>query len=158
MNREPRPLNIELLGSLSASLCQTPVTPSARKQRQVLALLALNAGRVVTVPALAGELWADRPPHGCATTPQTYHHHPPSRGPVTCAPGPAVARPGFRKHELVGARLWRMNPGRAQDGAGWQRQPGRSGKHESPVRDKGGFADLLIYPEISPSQWRHAAM
>lgn len=72
MNREARPLNIELLGSLSASLSQTPVTPSAPKQRQVLALLALNAGRVVTVPMLIEEMWGNHPPRSYATTLQTY--------------------------------------------------------------------------------------
>jgi len=72
VNREPRPLSIGLLGQLSAQLDQTPVTPSAPKQRQVLALLALNPGRVVTVPTLIEELWGDRPPRSYATTLQTY--------------------------------------------------------------------------------------
>jgi DNA-binding SARP family transcriptional activator len=44
----------------------------APKQRQVLALLALNAGRVVTVPTLIEELWGERPPRSYATTLQTY--------------------------------------------------------------------------------------
>jgi SARP family transcriptional regulator, regulator of embCAB operon len=72
MCRNPRPLSIDLLGPLSARLGQTPVTPSAPKQRQVLALLALNAGRVVTVPTLIEELWGDCPPRSYATTLQTY--------------------------------------------------------------------------------------
>ena len=72
MNRDPRPLKIELLGPLSASLSQTSVTPSAPKQRQVLVLLALNAGRVVTVPTLIEEIWGDHPPRSYATTLQTY--------------------------------------------------------------------------------------
>ncbi|MEJ8644325.1 AfsR/SARP family transcriptional regulator [Streptomyces sp. MS1.HAVA.3] len=70
--QRPGPLSIGLLGSLSLHLDQTPVTASAPKQRQVLALLALNAGRVVTVPALIEELWGDRPPRSHATTLQTY--------------------------------------------------------------------------------------
>jgi SARP family transcriptional regulator, regulator of embCAB operon len=72
MNRDPGPLKIELLGPLSASLSQTSVTPSAPKQRQVLVLLALNAGRVVTVPTLIEEIWGDHPPRSYATTLQTY--------------------------------------------------------------------------------------
>jgi DNA-binding SARP family transcriptional activator len=72
VNRDPGPLSIGLLGPLSLRLDQRPVTPSAPKQRQVLALLALNAGRVVTVPTLIEELWADRPPRSYATTLQTY--------------------------------------------------------------------------------------
>src|SRR5690242_21230409 len=65
-------LTIGLLGPLSAHLNGKPVTPSAAKQRQVLALLALNAGRVVTVPTLIEELWGDNPPRSYSTTLQTY--------------------------------------------------------------------------------------
>lgn len=72
MNRDPRPLSIGLLGPLSVRLNQTPVATSAPKQRQVLALLALNAGRVVTLPMIIEELWGDRPPRSYATTSQTY--------------------------------------------------------------------------------------
>lgn len=72
MNRDHGLLSVGLLGPLSLRLDQAPVTPSAPKQRQVLALLALNAGRVVTVPTLIEELWGDRPPRSYATTLQTY--------------------------------------------------------------------------------------
>jgi DNA-binding winged helix-turn-helix (wHTH) protein len=65
-------LGITLLGSLSLRLDGTPVVASAPKQRQVLALLALNVGRVVTSSALIEELWGDRPPRSHATTLQTY--------------------------------------------------------------------------------------
>ena len=72
MNRNKRPLSIGLLGPLSLRLHEALVTPSAPKQRQVLGLLALNAGRVVTVPTLVEELWGDYPPRSYATTLQTY--------------------------------------------------------------------------------------
>ncbi|MEU8508824.1 AfsR/SARP family transcriptional regulator [Streptomyces brevispora] len=72
VGQQPGQLSVRLLGSLSLHLDETPVTASAPKQRQVLALLALNAGRIVTVPALIEELWADRPPRSHATTLQTY--------------------------------------------------------------------------------------
>jgi DNA-binding SARP family transcriptional activator len=72
MRSEPVQLSVGLLGPLSATLNGIQVTPSAPKQRQVLALLALNAGRVVTVPTLIEELWGDRPPRSYATTLQTY--------------------------------------------------------------------------------------
>ena len=72
MNRDPKPLMIGLLGPLSLRLHQMPVTTSAPKQRQVLALLALNAGRVVPIPTLIEELWGDCPPRSYATTLQTY--------------------------------------------------------------------------------------
>src|SRR5579859_8033204 len=65
-------ITIELLGSLTASLGSRTVTLNAAKQRQVLALLALNAGRVVTVSTLIEELWGDNPPRSYTTTLQTY--------------------------------------------------------------------------------------
>ncbi len=72
MNSQPAQLSVGLLGPLYADLSGVQVTPSAPKQRQVLALIALNAGRVVTVPTLIEELWGDRPPRSYATTLQTY--------------------------------------------------------------------------------------
>ena len=72
MNTEPIEIGIRLLGPFAAELNHRPVTPSAAKQRQIMALLALNAGRVVTVSALTEELWGDYPPLSSATTLQTY--------------------------------------------------------------------------------------
>jgi SARP family transcriptional regulator, regulator of embCAB operon len=68
-------ISIEMLGPFSAMLGTLQVAPRAAKQRQVLALLAVNAGRVVTVSALTEELWDDRPPRSSATTVQTYIFH-----------------------------------------------------------------------------------
>ncbi|HEX6521698.1 MAG TPA: AfsR/SARP family transcriptional regulator [Streptosporangiaceae bacterium] len=72
MNDEPGKIVFRLLGPLSICLNGTEVTPSATKQRQVIALLALNAGHVVTVPTLVEELWGASPPRSSATTLQTY--------------------------------------------------------------------------------------
>jgi SARP family transcriptional regulator, regulator of embCAB operon len=72
MNHEPGGMDVRLLGPLSVCLDHRPVTPSATKQRQILALLVLNAGRVATVPTLVEELWGDHPPRSWATTLQTY--------------------------------------------------------------------------------------
>jgi SARP family transcriptional regulator, regulator of embCAB operon len=68
-------ISIQLLGPLSAALGTRTITPNAAKQREILALLALNAGRVVTVSTLIEELWGDRPPRSSATTLQTYIFH-----------------------------------------------------------------------------------
>jgi DNA-binding SARP family transcriptional activator len=65
-------LNVQLLGPLSIRVNDQTVTPSATKQRKIIALLALNAGRVVTVPTLTDELWAGDPPATTVTTLQTY--------------------------------------------------------------------------------------
>jgi SARP family transcriptional regulator, regulator of embCAB operon len=72
MSCESGQLGIGLLGPLSVHFNHRPITPSAAKQRQVLALLALNAGRIVTISTLVEELWGDYPPRSYATTLQTY--------------------------------------------------------------------------------------
>ncbi|WP_285740036.1 AfsR/SARP family transcriptional regulator [Kitasatospora phosalacinea] len=46
--------------------------PSARKTKQVLALLLLNANHLVSVPTFIEELWDDKPPASAMTTLQTY--------------------------------------------------------------------------------------
>lgn len=88
MNDEAGRLTIRLLGPLSACLGRSPMTPTAGKQRQVLALLALNAGRVVTVTTLVEELWGDYPPRSYATTLQTYILQ--LRNALTAAAGPGT--------------------------------------------------------------------
>lgn len=72
MSTEPRDIRIQLLGPLVVRLNSIPVMPGAAKPRQILALLALNAGRVVRISTLAEELWGDRPPPSASTTMQTY--------------------------------------------------------------------------------------
>jgi DNA-binding SARP family transcriptional activator len=72
MSTVPADMRIELLGPLSVRIDHVPVMPAAAKPRQVLALLALNAGRVVTVSTLIEELWDDQPPPSALTTLQTY--------------------------------------------------------------------------------------
>jgi DNA-binding SARP family transcriptional activator len=68
-------IHVSMLGPLSAHLSDQPVTPTAAKQRQILALLALNSGRMVTVSTLVDELWGDDPPRSADTTLQTYILH-----------------------------------------------------------------------------------
>lgn len=75
MQVNPERISVQVLGPFGASLSGRTVTPSAAKQRQILALLALNAGRVVTVSTLAEELWGGAPPRSSATTLQTYVLH-----------------------------------------------------------------------------------
>lgn len=71
----PGGVTIHVLGTFSACAGSRAVTPKAAKQRQVLALLALNAGRIVPVTALIEELWGDRPPRSAPATLQTYVSH-----------------------------------------------------------------------------------
>ncbi|ANW21323.1 AfsR/SARP family transcriptional regulator [Streptomyces clavuligerus] len=65
-------MEIRVLGPLVAQLEHRSVVPSAAKPRQVLALLALHPGRVVTVSTLLDELWGDAPPRTAPATLQTY--------------------------------------------------------------------------------------
>ena len=65
-------MEIKILGPLAATLGGRSIVPSAHKPRQVLAVLALNAGRMVTTAALMEELWGTEPPRSAATTLQTY--------------------------------------------------------------------------------------
>ncbi len=65
-------ISVQVLGSFSASLRQQIVTPTAAKQRQVFALLALRSGQVVTTSTLAEELWGSSLPPSFVVTLQTY--------------------------------------------------------------------------------------
>ncbi|WP_117210708.1 AfsR/SARP family transcriptional regulator [Allorhizocola rhizosphaerae] len=65
-------MDIKVLGPLEAQVNGRSIAPSAAKPRQILALLALHVGRIVTVPALIEELWGMNPPRSALTTLQTY--------------------------------------------------------------------------------------
>ncbi len=65
-------MDIEVLGPLNIRLNGAPIVPSAGKPRQILALLALRAGRIVPVPTLMEEIWGSRIPRSAQTTLQTY--------------------------------------------------------------------------------------
>ncbi|MGK5627327.1 AfsR/SARP family transcriptional regulator [Streptomyces sp. URMC 123] len=65
-------MEIKVLGPLTAHERGVSVVPSAAKPRQILALLALQADHVVTVPTLMEEIWGEDVPRSAATTLQTY--------------------------------------------------------------------------------------
>ncbi|MFF7474108.1 BTAD domain-containing putative transcriptional regulator [Streptomyces sp. NPDC008092] len=65
-------MDIRLLGALDVRENGASIAPTAPKPRQLLALLALRADRVVSVPTLIEELWAGTPPRSARTTLQTY--------------------------------------------------------------------------------------
>src|SRR3954451_5278719 len=69
------PLEIRILGTLEVSRAGRPVTLGGPRQRAVLALLLLEANRLVSMDRLAEEVWAGHPPDGWATTLQTYVFH-----------------------------------------------------------------------------------
>lgn len=63
---------VELLGPLHVELNGASAVPTAVKPKQIMALLALNPGRVVPVPTLMEEIWGTKPPQTAVTTLQTY--------------------------------------------------------------------------------------
>ncbi|OKJ94665.1 MULTISPECIES: AfsR/SARP family transcriptional regulator [unclassified Streptomyces] len=65
-------MEIKVLGPLTAHEHGQSVVPTAAKPRQILALLALRADHVVTVPMLMEEIWGEDVPRSAATTLQTY--------------------------------------------------------------------------------------
>jgi SARP family transcriptional regulator, regulator of embCAB operon len=64
--------DIKLLGSMEATLGDVSIVPSGAKPRQLLALLALNAGTAVSASMLMSELWGQLPPRAASTTLHTY--------------------------------------------------------------------------------------
>lgn len=65
-------IEINVLGPLEVNVDGVSVVPTASKPSQLLATLALNAGRVVTVNTLTDEIWASRPPRSEVATLHTY--------------------------------------------------------------------------------------
>jgi DNA-binding SARP family transcriptional activator len=65
-------VEIKVLGPLEVAVAGNSIVPTASKPSQLLAMLALNAGRVVTVNALTDEIWESRPPRSGIPTLQTY--------------------------------------------------------------------------------------
>jgi SARP family transcriptional regulator, regulator of embCAB operon len=65
-------MDVRVLGPLSITRHGRDATPTARKQRQVLSLLLLNEGEVVSTDSLIREIWDLRPPRSVQTTLQTY--------------------------------------------------------------------------------------
>ena len=69
---EPLAVDISVLGPMEISIGGVSVVPTARKTRSLLALLAVNSGRIMTTSRIREELWAEDPPRSASTTLQTY--------------------------------------------------------------------------------------
>src|SRR5262245_20914489 len=63
---------IKVLGSLEVSVNGTSIVPNASKPRHLLAMLAMNVGKLVTSSTLIEELWANNAPRSAISTLQTY--------------------------------------------------------------------------------------
>ncbi|GAB3963652.1 AfsR/SARP family transcriptional regulator [Streptomyces sparsus] len=65
-------LSWQVLGALRATADGRDVTPTPPKVRQLLALLLARRNSVVSLTAIAGELWSGEPPRTATGTVQTY--------------------------------------------------------------------------------------
>jgi YD repeat-containing protein len=65
-------VELGVLGPLKVNLEDRSIVPSATKPRKVLALLLVNAGRMVPFSLIKRELWDDDEPSSSSTTLQTY--------------------------------------------------------------------------------------
>ena len=70
-----RSAEFSILGPLEVSRSGSVVPLGGPRQRAVLALLLLEANRVVSMDRLAEDIWSGHPPKGWATTVQTYVFH-----------------------------------------------------------------------------------
>ena len=68
-------MDLRLLGPTEARLDDGPLELGPRKQRAVLAMLALRPGRTVSVDRLAEGLWGEQPPSSAAKMVQHYVSH-----------------------------------------------------------------------------------
>src|SRR4051794_17045543 len=68
-------VDLRLLGPLEVRLGDGPIELGPRKQRAVLAMLALRAGRTVSVDALIEGLWGEEPPASAPKMVQLYISH-----------------------------------------------------------------------------------
>jgi YVTN family beta-propeller protein len=72
---QAEPAEFGILGPLEVARAGCVVPLGGPRQRAVLALLLLEANRVVSMDRLAEDVWGGRPPGGWATTLQTYVFH-----------------------------------------------------------------------------------
>jgi hypothetical protein len=69
------PVEFAVLGPLEVSRSGRAMPLGGPRQRAVLALLLLEANRVVSMDRLAEDVWGGHPPEGWVTTLQTYVSH-----------------------------------------------------------------------------------
>ena len=68
-------MDLRLLGPLEAHFEGRPIELGPRKQRAVLAMLALEPGRTVSTDRLVEGLWGDEPPASAPKMLQLYVSH-----------------------------------------------------------------------------------
>ncbi|MFP3991474.1 AfsR/SARP family transcriptional regulator [Streptomyces sp. E11-3] len=133
-------MEIKILGPLAARENGISVLPTAAKPRQILALLALQADHVVTVPTLMDEIWGEKIPRSAATTLQTYILQ--LRRKIAAA---LDGDPGREAKDVLvtqhGGYLLQVQPGQV-DVQEFE-QLAASGRHAHEVGDHGVASELL---------------
>ncbi|GAB2928216.1 MULTISPECIES: AfsR/SARP family transcriptional regulator [Streptomyces] len=144
-------MEVRVLGPLVAQLDHTSVVPSAAKPRQVLALLALHAGQVVTVSTLLDELWGDAPPRTAPATLQTYIRQ--LRRRLATALGPTAVR-GPKDVLCTRYGGYALDVAGAYDATEFQRlsAAGQTALREGSVRE----ASVLLHQALA--LWRGPAL
>src|SRR5215471_6913503 len=66
------PVRLRVLGPLEVVDGESPVALAGAKERTLLAVLAVNAGNVVSESRLIDALWGDEPPRTAVKTLQNY--------------------------------------------------------------------------------------
>jgi DNA-binding SARP family transcriptional activator len=93
-------VQFNILGPVEVRRDDEPLDLGGPKQRAVLAVLVLSAGRVVSVDRIVDELWGDEPPARALGTLQAYVFNlrrvlEPGRAPRTPASVLASRTPGY---------------------------------------------------------------
>ncbi|MCW2910378.1 MAG: extracellular solute-binding protein, partial [Actinomycetia bacterium] len=153
-----------ILGPLEVSRSGCMVALGGPRQRAVLALLLLEANRVVSMDRLAEDVWGGHPPDGWATTLQTYVFHlrralEPDRargiaGEVLVTRGPGYLLRVDRGH-LDAARFQDgFTAGRAALDAGRYAEAAQTLRGALGLWRSGVLADLADYAFIRPEAAR----
>jgi DNA-binding SARP family transcriptional activator len=143
------PLRFEILGSVRALRGDEPVDLGPAKQRAVLAVLLLNAGRPVPTHQIVDAVWSDEPPENGANVVQKYvaglrRALEPDRSPRT--PGELIA--------LTGAGyVLRADPG-ALDAEQFAAEVAKA----SAERRAGQLADAADTLRLALGRWRGEAL
>src|SRR6476659_10940401 len=119
-----------ILGPLEVSRSGGAVALGGPRQRAVLALLLLEANRVVSLDRLAEDLWGGHPPDGWVTTVQIYVWHlrqalEPARARGAAGEVLVTRNPGY----LLRVDGERLDAARFQDGFAAGRAALEAGRH-----------------------------
>jgi DNA-binding SARP family transcriptional activator len=153
-----------ILGPLEVWRCGRAVPVGGPRQRAVLALLLLEANRVVSLDRLAEDLWGGHPPEGWVTTVQIYVSHlrqalEPGRARGAAGEVLVTRNPGY----LLRVDRERLDAARFQDGFTAGRaalEAGRYAEAAETLRQALGlwrgqvFADLADYAFTRPEAAR----